>query len=314
MSGETFVGIDVSKARLDVAVLPSGEIFAVENTASGLIELLIRLSEAPPHLVVLEATGGLEQATMLALYEARWPATVLNPRRVRHFSRALGQHAKTDRIDAMVLARFAQTLQPEAQVPSNAYQRSLEAILARRRQVVDLLTTERNRLNSSQDAYVQQNLREVINYLEGRREQLDQALQDAIRRDPKFQATYDVLTSAPGVGPVMAWTLLAQLPELGKLSRQKIANLVGVAPLNRDSGTVRGFRRIWGGRAEVRQVLYMSAVSGVRWNPMLQAVYQHLVGNGKPTKVALVACMRKLLVYLNAMVRDQALWHVQSVA
>lgn len=314
MSGETFVGIDVSKARLDVAILPSGEIFAVDNTASGLAELLIRLSEAQPHLVVLESTGGLEQAAVLALYEAGWPATVLNPRRVHHFSRALGQHAKTDRIDAMVLARFAQTLQPEAQVPSNAFQRSLEAILTRRRQVVELLNMERNRLNSSQDAYVQQDLREVIHYLEGRREQLDQALRDAIQRNPKFQATYDVLTSTPGVGPVMAWTLLAQLPELGQLSRQKIANLVGVAPLNRDSGTVRGHRSIWGGRASVRQVLYMSAVSGVRWNPTLKAVYQHLIGNGKPTKVALVACMRKLLVYLNAMVRDQAPWQVQSVA
>lgn len=314
MSGETFVGIDVSKARLDVAILPSGEIFAVDNTASGLTELLIRLSEAQPHLVVLESTGGLEQAAVLALYEAGWPATVLNPRRVHHFSRALGQHAKTDRIDAMVLARFAQTMQPEAQVPSNAFQRSLEAILTRRRQVVELLNMERNRLNSSQAAYVQQDLREVIHYLEGRREQLDQALRDAIQRNPKFQATYDVLTSTPGVGPVMAWTLLAQLPELGQLSRQKIANLVGVAPLNRDSGTVRGHRSIWGGRASVRQVLYMSAVSGVRWNPTLKAVYEHLIGNGKPTKVALVACMRKLLVYLNAMVRDQAPWQVQSVA
>lgn len=314
MSGETFVGIDVSKARLDIAVLPSGEIFAVDNTASGLTELLIRLSETQPHLVVLESTGGLEQAAVLALYEAGCPATVVNPRRVRHFSRALGQHAKTDRIDALVLARFAQTLQPEAQVPSNALQRSLEAILARRRQVVELLTMERNRLNSSQDAYVQQDLREVINYLEGRRAQLDQALREAVQHDPKFQATYDVLTSTPGVGPVMAWTLLAQLPELGQLSRQKIANLVGVAPLNRDSGTMRGHRGIWGGRAAVRQVLYMSAVSGVRWNPMLKTVYQHLIGKGKPTKVALVACMRKLLVYLNAMVRDQAPWQVQSVA
>ncbi|MFW8627758.1 IS110 family transposase [Deinococcus sp. ME38] len=314
MSGETFVGIDVSKARLDVAILPSGEIFAVDNTASGLAELLIRLSEAQPHLVVLESTGGLERAAVLALYEAGWPTKVLNPRRVRHFSRALGQHAKTDRIDAMVLAKFAQTMQPEAQVPSNAFQRSLEAILTRRRQVVELLNMERNRLNSSQDAYVQQDLREVIHYLEGRREQLDQALRDAIQRNPKFQATYDVLTSTPGVGPVMAWTLLAQLRELGQLSRQKIANLVGVAPLNRDSGTVRGHRSIWGGRASVRQVLYMSAVSGVRWNPTLKAVYQHLIGNGKPTKVALVACMRKLLVYLNAMVRDQAPWQVQSVA
>ncbi|WP_344982385.1 transposase [Deinococcus rubellus] len=306
--------MDVSKARLDVAVLPGGEVFAVDNTASGLTELLIRLSEAQPQLVVLEATGGLEQAAMLALYDAGVPVTVLNPRQVRHFSRALGQHAKTDRMDAVLLARFAQTLQPQAQVPSDASQRALEALLARRRQVVDLLTMERNRLHSSRDPYVQADLQDVIRYLEGRREQLDQALQQAVQCHPKFQATYTVLTSAPGVGPVMAFTLLAQLPELGSLSRQKIAHLVGVAPLNRDSGKARGHRKIWGGRAEVRQVLYMSAVSAVRWNPTLKTVFDQLIQKGKPTKVALVACMRKLLVYLNAMVRDQISWHVQSAA
>ncbi|THF68951.1 transposase [Deinococcus sp. Arct2-2] len=314
MSDQTFVGIDVSKARLDVAVLPSGEVFAIDNTAPGLTELLIRLSDVQPQLVVMEATGGLEQAAMLALHEAGVPVTVLNPRQVRHFSRALGQRAKTDRMDAMLLARFAQTLQPEAQVPGDASQRALEALLARRRQVVDLLTMERNRLHSSRDPYVQADLQEMIHYLEGRREQLDHALQHAVQGHPKFQATYTVLTSAPGVGPVMAFTLLAQLPELGSLSRQKIANLVGVAPLNRDSGTARGHRKIWGGRAEVRQVLYMSAVSAVRWNPTLKTVFDQLIHKGKPTKVALVACMRKLLVYLNAMVRDQIPWHVQPAA
>ena len=306
-----FVGIDVSKARLDVAVLPSGEIFAVDNTAPGLTELLIHLSEVQPQLVVLEATGGLEQAAMLALHDAGFPVTVLNPRQVRHFSRALGKHAKTDRMDAVLLARFAQTLQPEAHVPSDASHRALEALLARRRQVVDLLTVERNRLHSSRDAYVRRDLEEVITYLEGRRAQLDQALQDAVQHDPRFQATYRLLTSAPGVGSVMAVTLLAQLPELGSLSRQKVANLVGVAPLNWDSGKSRGHRSIWGGRAEVRQVLYMSAVSAVRWNPTLKAVFEGLIGRGKPTKVALVACMRKLLVTLNAMVRDQTPWHAQ---
>lgn len=314
MPEQMFVGIDVSKDRLDVAVLPSGEVFAVDNTAPGFTELLIRLSEVQPQLVVLEATGGLEQAAMLALHDAGFPVTVLNPRQVRHFSRALGKHAKTDQMDAVLLARFAQTLQPEAHVPSDASQRALEALLSRRRQVVDLLTMERNRLHSSRDSYVQRDVQEVITYLEGRRAQLDQALQDAVQQDPKFQVTYSLLTSTPGVGPVMAFTLLAQLPELGSLSRQKIANLVGVAPLNWDSGKSRGHRRIWGGRAEVRQVLYMSAVTAVRWNPTLKTVFDHLVEKGKPTKVALVACMRKLLIYLNAMVRDQAPWHVQPVA
>jgi transposase len=193
-------------------------------------------------------------------------------------------------------------------VPGDASQRALEALLARRRQVVDLLIMERNRLHSSHDAYVQH-----VTYLEGRREQLDQALQDAVQHDPNFQATYTVLTSTPGVGPVVAFTLLAQLPELGSLSRQKVANLVGVAPLNWDSGKSRGHRRIWGGRAEVRQVLYMAAVTAVRWNPTLKAVFDHLVQKGKPKKVALVACMRKLLVHLNAMVRDQALWQARPV-
>ena len=313
MPDQMFVGIDVSKARLDVAVLPSGEFFAVNNTAPGLSELLIRLADVQPQLVVLEATGGLEQAAMLAIHAAGLPVTVLNPRQVRHFSRALGKHAKTDQIDAVLLAKFAQTLQPQAQVPDDASQRALEALLARRRQVVDLLTMERNRLHSSHDAYVQHDLQEVITYLEGRRAQLDQALQDAVQHDPNFQATYTVLTSTPGVGPVVAFTLLAQLPELGSLSRQKVANLVGVAPLNWDSGKSRVHRRIWGGRAEVRQVLYMAAVTAVRWNPTLKAVFDHLVQKGKPKKVALIACMRKLLVYLNAMVRDQALWQARPV-
>ncbi|SMB97150.1 IS110 family transposase [Deinococcus hopiensis] len=314
MPEQMFVGIDVSKARLDVAVLPSGEIFAVENTAAGLTELLIRLSEVQPHLVVLEATGGLEQAAMLALHDAGLAVTVLNPRQVRHFCRALGKHAKTDRMDAVLLAKFAQTLQPQAQVPGDAPQRALEALLARRRQMVDLLTMERNRLHSSRDSYVQRDVQEVIQYLEGRREQLDQALQEAILNSPKFQGTYALLTSTPGVGPVVALTLLAQLPELGSLSRQKVANLVGVAPLNWDSGKSRGHRCIWGGRAEVRQVLYMAAVTAVRWNPTLKTVFNHLIQKGKPKKVALVACMRKLLVYLNAMVRDQTPWHAPSAA
>jgi transposase len=311
MPEQMFVGIDVSKARLDVAVLPSGEVFAVDNTAPGLTELLIRLSEVHPRLVVLEATGGLEQAAMLALHDAGFPVTVLNPRQVRHFSRALGKHAKTDRMDAVLLAKFALTLQPEAHVPSDASHRALEALLARRRQVVDLLTMERNRLHSSRDEYVQHDVQEVITYLEGRRAQLDQALQDAVQHDPQLQATYALLTSAPGVGPVMAVTLLAQLPELGSLSRQKVANLVGALPLNWDSGKSRGHRSIWGGRAEVRQVLYMSAVSAVRWNPTLKNVFDQLIQRGKPTKVALVACMRRLLVTLNAMVRDQTPWHAQ---
>ncbi|SMB78139.1 IS110 family transposase [Deinococcus hopiensis] len=314
MPEQMFVGIDVSKARLDVAVLPSGEIFAVENTAAGLTELLIRLSEVQPHLVVLEATGGLEQAAMLALHDAGLAVTVLNPRQVRHFCRALGKHAKTDRMDAVLLAKFAQTLQPQAQVPGDAPQRALEALLARRRQMVDLLTMERNRLHSSRDSYVQRDVQEVIQYLEGRREQLDQALQEAILNSPKFQGTYALLTSTPGVGPVVALTLLAQLPELGSLSRQKVANLVGVAPLNWDSDKSRGHRCIWGGRAEVRQVLYMAAVTAVRWNPTLKTVFNHLIQKGKPKKVALVACMRKLLVYLNAMVRDQTPWHAPSAA
>ena len=311
MSEEMFVGIDVSKARLDVAILPSGEIFAVDQTQDGLSTLLIRLSEVQPALVVMEATGGLEQAAMLALHDAGIPVSVLNPRQVRHFSRALGKHAKTDLIDAVLLARFAQTLQPPAQVPGDASQRALEALLARRRQVVDLLTMERNRLHSSRDEYVRRDLEEVIAYLEQRKEGLDQALQDAVQQDPKSQATYSLLTSTPGVGPVLALTLLAQLPELGSLSRQKVANLAGVAPLNRDSGNARGHRSIWGGRAEVRQVLYMAAVTAVRWNPTLKTMFDRLVEKGKPRKVALVACMRKLLVYLNAMVRDQALWHTQ---
>lgn len=239
---------------------------------------------------------------MLALHEANFAVAVLNGRQVRHFARAIGKQAKTDRIDAVVLATFARTIQPPARPPAEASQRAFEALLARRRQLVDLLTMERNRLHDCRDAAVRQDIQAVIVYLEERRNQMGAALRDAVKDHAKMRVTFALLTSVPAVGDILAFTLLAHLPELGSLSRQAIASLAGVAPLNHDSGKARGPRRVWGGRSELRQVLFMACVAAVRWNTTIRTFFGCLVDRGKPKKVALVACMRKLLTYLNAMV------------
>jgi len=308
MSAESrFVGIDVSKAALDVAVHLTATRWTVDYTEAALTPLVDRLTGLGPALIVLEATGGLEGPLVGALAAAGLPVVVVNPRQVRDFAKATGQLAKTDTLDAAVLAHFAAAVRPPVRPLPDAATQGLAALVTRRRQLVDMLTAERNRLSAAPNV-LHPELQAHIRWLERRITTLDTDLDQAIRTSPLWRAQDDLLRSAPGVGPVVARTLLAQLPELGTLSHKTIAALVGVAPLNRDSGLCRGRRQVWGGRAAVRAVLYMGTLAAVRFNPVLRAFYQRLRAAGKLPKVALTACMPKLLTILNAMLKHQRRW------
>lgn len=278
-----FVGIDVSKDRLDVALRPSGDSWAVANTDPGIAALVDRLRAVPPALIVLEATGGLELAVTGALAAADLPVVVVNPRQVRDFAKATGRLAKTDTLDAAVLAQFAEAVRPARRPLRDADTQALSALLARRRQLVEMRTAEQNRLASA-SRRIRAEIQAHITWLNRRLARVDADLNQAIRSSPVWRATDDVLRSTPGVGPVLATTLLADLPELGTLTRQRIAALAGVAPLNRDSGTLRGRRTVWGGRAHVRAVLYMSTLVAVRYNPVLQAFYLRLPRAARPPR------------------------------
>jgi len=303
----SFVGIDVSKHQLDVAVRPRGETWTVAHDEAGLSALVARLRALAPTLIVLEATGGLEVALAGALATATLPVAVVNPRQVRDFARSTGTLAKTDRLDAQLLAQFADTVRPEPRPLPDAQAQELTALLQRRRQLVEMLTAEKNRLALA-SRRIRPQLQAHIEWLYKQIAQFDDDLRQLVRASPLWREKDDLLRSAPGVGPVLATTLLAALPELGQLTRQQIAALVGVAPLNRDSGTLRGRRTVWGGRAQVRAVLYMSTVVAVRHNPVLIAFYQRLRAAGKAPKLALTACMRKLLTILNAMLKHHSRW------
>lgn len=304
---EVFVGIDVSKRWLDIAVRPSGESWRIENAPAAISELVTRLRGMGPVLVVLEASGGLQVPLVAALAEAAMPLVVVNPRQVRDFARALGRLAKTDAIDASVLAHFAQAVRPEQRPLPDAQTQRLEALLVRRRQLVEMMTAERSRLMTAA-ASLQADIREHIAWLKQRICGIDEELTRAVAASPRLREQSELLRSVPGVGPVVAVTLLAELPELGTLNRKAIAALVGVAPFNRDSGKMQGKRGIWGGRPTVRATLYMGALVAVRHNPSFRALYSRLCAAGKLKKVALVACMRKLLIVLNAMLRDKTPW------
>ena len=305
------IGIDVAKAELVVAARPSGERWTVANDEAGVRALAARLAAAAPELVVLEATGGCELLAAAALAAAGLPVAVVNPRQVRDFARATGQLAKTDRLDAGVLALFAERVRPAARPLPNAEAQALEALLTRRRQLLEMLHAERNRLGQlagrGQRA-VAKSLTAHVAYLEREVRATDTDLGAMVRASPAWRERDDLLRSVPGVGPVLSLTLLAELPELGRLSRREIAKLVGVAPLARDSGTLRGRRFIHGGRASVRAVLYMGTLAATRSNPAITAFYGRLLAAGKPKQLALVACMRKLLTTLNAMARTGAPW------
>jgi len=312
-----FVGIDVAKAELVVAVHPGDARWTVANDERGVRTLVERLRETAPTLIVLEATGGYELLCAAALAAGELPAVVANPRQVRDFARATGQLAKTDRLDADILARFAEQVRPAIRTMPTAEAQELGALLTRRRQILDMLGAERNRLGQvfgKGKRLVKKSLKTHIAFLERELRNADRDLDDAVRRSPLWREQDDLLQSVPGVGPVLSRTLLADLPELGRLSRREIAKLVGVAPLSHDSGTFRGRRFVHGGRAAVRGVLYMSALVAAHRNPVIRAFYLRLVAAGKPRKLALVACMRKLLTILNVMVRTKTRWMAESSA
>ena len=303
-----FVGIDVSKDRLDVADRPAGEVWQVSYDSRGISDLVERLGEHSPYLVVLEATGGLELTLTGELAAVGLPVAVVNPRHVRDFARAAGKLAKTDALDAQVLAHFAEAIQPEPRPLPDASAQEFRAMVTRRRQLVEMITAEKNRFRTATHR-VRLQVQGHIRWLEESLEGLDKDLGDLIRSSPLWRAKEKVLRSTPGVGPVLSMTLLSDLPELGVLNRGEIAALVGVAPFNRDSGTLRGKRKVWGGRGQVRAALYTAALVATRYNPVLREFYQRLCAAGKPKKVALTACMRKLLTILNTMVRDHRHWN-----
>lgn len=305
-----FVGIDVAKDSLDVHVRPTGEIFRVAHDDAGLAQLTERVTALRPTLVALEATGGYEVTVAAALASAQLPVAVINPRQIRDFARATGQLAKTDALDARVIAAFAEAIRPAAQALPDEQARTLGELVTRRRQLVDMYGAELNRRRLVRDRQVQQQLAAHLRWLEQALVDLERDLQQTIRATPVWREAEDLLRSVPGIGPVTAFTLLADLPELGRLPRRQIAALVGVAPVNRDSGTRRGRRTVSGGRADVRRVLYMATVSAIRRNPRIGAFYQRLRASGHPANVAITAAMRKLITMLNAILRDRRPWQL----
>jgi transposase len=306
-TAEAFIGIDVARDKLDLAVRPARQQWQVANTAAGISALVPQLRALAPTLIVLEATGGLELPLLAALGSAGLPAVAVNPRQIRDFAKAVGKLAKTDAIDAQVLAHFADAVRPVVRPLPDAATQALGALVTRRRQLVEMLTAEENRRKTAPSA-IRADIQDHIVWLRKRLKDLDKELSQAIRTSSLWREQEDVLRSVPGVGPVVSVTLLADLPELGTLGRKQIAALVGLAPLNRDSGTMRGKRTIWGGRATVRAALYMAALVGSRRNPVLRALYTRLLAAGKTRKVALTACMHKLLTILNAMLKHHTTW------
>jgi len=306
-AASVYVGIDVAKAELVMAIRPSGERWTAANDEAGIQRLLTRLREDAPALVVLEATGGYQRAAVAALAAARLPLVVANPRQVRDFARATGQLAKTDQIDADTLALFAERVRPEPRALPDASAQALDALLTRRRQILGMVGAERNRLEHAVPA-VRRGIVQHIRWLERQLRDVDDDVDRTIQVSPIWRAKENLLRSVPGVGPVVSRTLIGDLPELGTMPRKQIAALVGVAPLARDSGTLRGKRLVWGGRAPVRAALYMAALVATRRNPVIREFYQRLLAAGKPKKVALTACMRKLLTILNAMLRANTVW------
>jgi transposase len=305
---DVFVGIDVSKARLDVHVLPSGEAFSVDSEAESLALLADRLVGLGPVVVALEATGGFEVVAAGALASAGLPVVVVNPAQVRSFAYALGRRAKTDPIDAMVIARFAEAARPEPRPLPDADQRLLSDLVARRRQILQMLTAERLRLGRASELRLTKSLQRLIRALEKELGEVDGEIDQAVRASPVWRRKETLLQSVPGVGRVTARTLLAEMPELGSLDRRQAAALAGLAPFTRQSGQWRGKSFIGGGRTHVRTALFMAALSAARFNPALKTFHQRLIAAGKPKMVALVAVARKLLVILNAVLRDQTPW------
>jgi len=306
-----FLGIDVSKRQLDVAEGEQGAYWHEPNDAAGIARLVVRVQPLRPALIVVESTGGLERPVLLALIQAELPVALVNPRRVREFAKSIGQLAKTDKLDAHLLARYAAAVHPPVTQLSSPDEQHLSALLARRKQLLDMLTAENNR-RATAPLTVRTGIEKHVEWLKTEIAQVDKEMQDFQAQDEARQKKEAMLCSAKGVGPITARTLIADLPELGRLDRKQIAALVGVAPFNNDSGGWKGKRRVQGGRQSVRRVLYMAAVVASRFNPVIRPFYQSLIQRGKAKKVALVACMRHLLVILNAMIRTGQPWRVRT--
>ena len=304
----SFIGIDVAKAHLDVHVHPTGEPFRVTSDDAGLAALLTRVRALSPTLIVLEATGGYEVRVAAVLASAGLPVAVVNPRQIRDFARATGRLAKTDTLDARVIALFADAVRPTPRPLPDAQAQALGELIARRRQLVDMLGAEKNRRRLLRERRLQRHLDAHIAWLEAALRRLDHDLTTLVRSTPIWREADDVLQSVPGIGPVTACTLIADLPELGRLDRRRIAALAGLAPFARDSGIFRGRRMIAGGRAPVRRVLYMATLAAIQHNPVIRRFHQRLVTAGRPAKLAHTAAMRKLLTILNAMLRDHRPW------
>jgi transposase len=312
MQGEVYGGIDLSKASLDLALGTTGELVRVAHDQRGIATLRKRLLRLTVARRILEASGGLETALVAELGAAGLPVVVVNPRQVRDFARATGQLAKSDALDARILAWFGERLRPKLRRRPTVQERELKALVARRREIVGMITAERNRL-SRVPRRLHKEILAHIRWLEQRLLQRDRELANQLRRSPRWREPEALLRGVPGVGPTVSATLLAALPELGHLNRRKIAKLLGVAPLNRDSGTWRGPRRVSGGRAQTRRVWYMAALVAVHHNSVLKVFYQRLRQSGKPRKLALTAAMRKLLVMLNAILKTHTVWNAQAV-
>jgi len=307
MTSEGFIGIDVSKRWLEVSVYGQAENHKIGNDADGLARLVEEMKALQPQLIVFEATGGYESRAVKALSEAGFAVAVANPTRVRRFAEALGILAKTDKIDAQVIAHFASVTQPAANGRLTDLEEQLAAFVERRRQLLVELVAEKNRLSTC-PACVRDGIEEHIAWMEAGVDELEAKIQACILQNPDWRARAEIIDSVPGVGPVTASTLVAELPELGQLCHKKVSALVGVAPFNKDSGPKRGKRRIAGGRSGVRRTLFMAALSATKHNPVIRAFYESLLKRGKEKKVALIACMRKLLVFINAMVKKGEPW------
>lgn len=315
MAEPTSIGIDVSKDELWIAIHPETRTWTSATTADAIEQLVEQLHAAQPQVIVVEATAGYELPVVTACAAAGLPITVVNPRQVRAFAQAIGRTAKTDTIDASVLALFGARVQPDVRPLPDADTRALAALIARRRQLLEMLGAEQRRLaQAPATGPVTRNLRTHIRWLDRQVRDVDDEISGAVQRSPVWRVQEDLLRSVPGIGPIVARTLLAELPELGRLNRREIAALVGVAPFNRDSGQWRGRRKIWGGRRSIRAVLYMAALVAARRNRPLAAFYQRLRDHGKPAKVALVAVMRKLLTTLNAIMKHQSPWSDPTAA
>jgi len=307
---EHFIGIDISKDYLDIASSATQKTWRTSNDEAGIDGLIKRLST--PTLIVLEATGGLETPLVLALVANQLPVTVVNPRQVRDFAKATGQLAKTDTLDAKVLARFAAAVRPEMRQIKDQETRELAALVTRRRQLVEMLSTEKTRLKQVSKP-IRKNVETHIAWLKNQIREMDQDLSKTLKRSSVWRENDQIIQSVPGAGQVLSINLLANVPELGTLNRRQIAALIGLAPLNRDSGTFRGRRCIWGGRAGVRSTLYMAAVTAMQYNPVIRSFYQRLTEKGKPFKVAITACMRKLLTIINTMIKTKTRWNEKLI-